>query len=671
MTKYDQLLFLGDFNAGVEDSSIKDFCSSFKLTSMINKPTCFKNLEKLCIDLILTNCPRSFQNSCVIETGLSDFHKLVVTVVKTTYKKSQPKIITYRDYKYFNNDGFREALLQIESNGNNCDENFRNFTSSCNIILNKQAPQKKKFVRGNQSPFMNKDLSKAIMKRTKLRNIFLKNRIEENRNHYTKQRNVCVTLLRKSKREFYGSLNVKNLCDNKKFWSVVKPVLSNKVMSSEKITLVENDDILENDKRTATVFNNLFSNNITNLGIPQYIEEEPISQNIDDPLMKAIVKYRNHPSIVAIKGKCDSVLSFSFSQVERDEIMKEINNLKKSKAIQSTDILTKLIKENCDIFCDFTFENFNSYVLTSIYPNPLKNADITPVFKKGTKTSKDNYRPVSILSNISKIHERLMFKQISEYFEPILSKFQCGFRKGFSVQHCLLAMLEKWKAAVDNKKTFGALLTDLSKAFDCFPHDLLLAKLKAYGFSLSALKLVQSYLSNRKQRTKINLEFSSWEEILFGVPQESILGPLLFNIFLCDSFIIMNDVDFASYADDNTPFFVANDLDEVIYKLQNASKSLFQWFADNQMKAKPDKCHFICSANVKTSIMIENEQIENSNCEKLLGVFFDSRLTFQTYINNICKKASQKLNAISRITPYMDFDKRKLVVNAFFSSQFN
>ena len=164
LTKYDQLLFLGDFNAGVEDSSIKDFCSSFNLASMINKPTCFKNPEKpSCIDLILTNCPRSFQNSCVIETGLSDFHKLVVTFMKTTYKKSQPKIITYRDYKYFNNDGFREALLQIESNGNNCHENFMNKT------------------------FMNKDLSKAIMKRTNLRNIFLKNRTEENRNHYTKQ----------------------------------------------------------------------------------------------------------------------------------------------------------------------------------------------------------------------------------------------------------------------------------------------------------------------------------------------------------------------------------------------------------------------------------------------------------------------------------------------------
>ena len=129
--------------------------------------------------------------------------------------------------------------------------------------------------------------------------------------------------------------------------------------------------------------------------------------------------------------------------------------------------------------------------------------------------------------------------------------------------------------AVDNKKAFVALLTDLPKAFDCLSHDLLLAKLNACGFSLLATKLMQCYLSNRKQRTKTNSEFSSWEEILFGVLQGSILGPLLFNMRLCDLFFITIDVDFASYANDNPPFFVGNDLDEVIFKLQSASKNPF------------------------------------------------------------------------------------------------
>ena len=146
-----------------------------------------------------------------------------------------------------------------------------------------------------------------------------------------------------------------------------------------------------------------------------------------------------------------------------------------------------------------------------------------------------------------------MFEEISQFFENIFSKYQCGFWKGFSTQQCLLAMLKKWKRSVDNSKMFGALLTDLSKAFDCLDHELLIAKLNVYGFSLTALKLVHNYLSNRKQRTKINSTYSSLLEIIFGVPQGSILGPLLFNIFSTSLFFIIEDTGIASYNDDNTP----------------------------------------------------------------------------------------------------------------------
>ena len=142
--------------------------------------------------------------------------------------------------------------------------------------------------------------------------------------------------------------------------------------------------------------------------------------------------------------------------------------------------------------------------------------------------------------------------------DSYLSKQQCGFRKGYSPQYCLLVMIEKWENTVDNEKCFKALLADLSKAFDCLSHKLLIAKLHVYGFDLPALKLIQSYLSNRKQRTKINTTYSSWEEILFGVPQGSVLGPSFFNIFLRDLFRVTCETDFTIYSDENTPYVLGD-----------------------------------------------------------------------------------------------------------------
>ena len=175
-------------------------------------------------------------------------------------------------------------------------------------------------------------------------------------------------------------------------------------------------------------------------------------------------------------------------------------------------------------------------------------------------------------------------------------------------------MLEKWKRAVHNGKVFGILLTNLSKAFDCLSHELLLAKLHAYGFSISALRLIYSYLANRKQKPKINMSYSSWEEILFGVPQGSILG--LFNIFLCNMFFELSQTDFASYAVNNTPYAEADNIDEVITILENDSIQLFVWFSDNQMKANKDKCHLVISNNEKVSIKIDNIESENTSSEK-------------------------------------------------------
>ena len=223
---------------------------------------------------------------------------------------------------------------------------------------------------------MNKNLPKAIMLRTKLRNKFLKNRSNENKTNYVKQQNHCVSLLRKTKSEYYSNLDEKSICDSKTFWKIVKPMLSMKIKSNERICLIENDEIIKTENGTAKALNAFFSNIVLNLDIQQYNEDNPTCENINDPLLKAIFRYRNHPGIVAI------------------------------------------------------------------------------------------------------------------------------------------------------------------------------------------MKL--SYLKNRMQRTKINPEYSSWEEIMLGVPQGSISGPLLFDMFLCDLFLIMENIDIVCYADDNTPYTTGNSIEEVI-----------------------------------------------------------------------------------------------------------
>ena len=151
----------------------------------------------------------------------------------------------------------------------------------------------------------------------------------------------------------------------------------------------------------------------------------------------------------------------------------------------------------------------------------------------------------------------------------------------------------KLQKNIRSRNEYGVLLTDLSKAFDCLPHDLIVAKLHAYGFSIESLKLINSYLIERKQRVKMNDQFSSWLDIVVGVPQGSILGPLLFNIFLCDMFLFSNDIDFESYADDNTPYCIGKTPEEVISQLEKSSKSIFEWFDNHGLKGNPDKSHLL------------------------------------------------------------------------------
>ena len=222
----------------------------------------------------------------------------------------------------------------------------------------------------------------------------------------------------------------------------------------------------------------------------------------------------------------------------------------------------------------FSLIRLTTLWICRIFPKNIKFGDIKPTYKKSSRNDKTNYHPVSILPNLSEVFENILYKQISEYFNKTFSKYQTVLGKDLT-QTCLVAVLEKFRKCLDYGGEYAALLTDLLRAFDCLPHDLLIAKLGAYGFDTPSLKLIHSYLMERYQKVKINNSFSEYHLIKYCVPQGSLLGPILFNIFLCE-LLFVDDIDIASYADDSTPYCTSNIRDDVKATLKTASIKVLQ-----------------------------------------------------------------------------------------------
>ena len=289
---------------------------------------------------------------------------------------------------------------------------------------------------------MTKVLSKAIMDRSRLNNRFLKSASKENELKYKKQRNYVVGLVKREKRKYFSNLNLNNINNNKNFWKTVKPFFSDKSIINKKVVLIEDNDIISDDKEVANTMNTYFSNVLPVLDIEGY--KCCYNYNTDmDEIQNHVNKFKAHPSILKIKDKINITEPFFFSIPDISVIQDQFDNLNINKPTTDNNIPAKILREHKDLCIPVITKLYSDSVNSSIFPSALKCADITPGHKKDKTTLKNNYIPVSILPTVSKIYESNMYRDIESYIQKYLSPKLSGFRKGYSTQHALLDMIEK------------------------------------------------------------------------------------------------------------------------------------------------------------------------------------------------------------------------------------
>ena len=373
-----------------------------------------------------------------------------------------PRVVNYRTYKHFNEDDFTQdiakAPFQVGEIFDDIDDKIWFYNNLLINVIETHAPMKRKLIKCKQVPYMNGKLRKAINVKAMLRRKFDKYRTDTAWFKYKAQRNLATNMKLASIRQYFAEQ-----CSNtsRDFWITIQPFMSDKHENKGRhISILEDNRIISNDNEVCNVFNDFFVNMASNLSEPCHIKDIPTEQLID--------YYDDHPSIRMIRQRCCAESAFRFEKVSPTQVLLKLKGLKTNKAYGYDLIPAKLLKMGANALCTSLTPIINHCISMSVYPDQLKRAEVSPIYKKDMLI-KDNYRPVSILTALSKIVEGIMCDQLMTHFRNILSTSLSAYRKQYSCSNVLLKCVEEWKHTLDNNEAVGCILMDLSKAFDSIP----------------------------------------------------------------------------------------------------------------------------------------------------------------------------------------------------------
>ena len=653
--------FLGDFNRDLLNSQIKkswlEYMEQFGLIQQVTVPTRQTEVSSTLIDHVYSNSPSNISSVTVPKVGLSDHYPIFLTrKINASLPKSSHYTIKYRSYKNFNEENFinelSSASWDVIKVFEDPDDILETWSTMFLDIVDIHLPVKEHRVKNKQQP---KWLTPEIMNAMKTRDRY---KSLNNDQEYKVWRNKVKQMIKKSKKMQYRSLIEENNSKPSNIWKIFKELGATKNKSKCTTNTISVDGHEYTDSlEIANEFNKFF---VT------------VASKLKEPNLQ--------PNFERLDKFCDERIpkdtEFSIPFLTREKVEKYLKDLDLSKATGTDDIGPRLLKLSAPFISDSITYICNKSIQNSEFPSKWKEGKVTPLFKNGTKEDVNNYRPISILPILSKIIEKHVHDSLMEFLNSfeLLHKTQSGFRPNHSCETALTYMIDSWLKAINDDEIVGVVMVDFKKAFDLVDHNLLIDKLKHYRLSDTTIKWFSSYLIGRKQKVSIGNKLSDEERVLNGVPQGSILGPLMFLLFINDLPLNTDNVKTDLYADDTILHEKGKSILNIKNKLQISLNNLQEWCKNNGMVLNTAKTKVMLITTRQKRVHITKEDmtltynhviLNDISEDKILGVQVDDHLLFSYHIDKTAKKITSNIWLLSRIKDFLNTEHRVQFYKSF------
>ena len=658
-------LVSGDFNINLLNYDnhplTEDFINtlnSFFLEPHILKPTRITNHSSTLIDNIFFNSIEYQTVSGNLLYDLTDHLPNFLIIDKIAYSTYKEKIYK-RDYSNYNEEAFLDEFSSFNWSNlfygiSDISEMFDKFYHKVTTIVNSHIPLRQLSRRESKfhtKPWITLGLRASIKYKNRLYKYYLKTRTCYSLNKFKCYRNKLNHLLKLSKTNYYKEYFTNNKGRTKEIWKGIKQLicLKSKGSNSPNKLIIDGHEI-KNDKAIADELNKFFSN---------------IGKNLASTIPKPNLPYNYYLD----KPQASSFFLSPVSLTEIENIIMSLNLTKTCGPFSIPTSILKILKSVLAIPLQLLF-NYSFY--SGTVPDQYKVARVVPIHKKGSTCLVSNYRPISLLSIFNKLIEKLMYNRIISFLEKfsILYNNQFGFRSKHSTSQALLLLTDKIQRSIDKGMFCSGIFLDLCKAFDTVNHKILLTKLEYYGIRGVSNDWFASYLSNRRQFVSLNGINSDYQTITCGVPQGSVLGPLLFLLYINDMPKCSNILEFHLFADDTNLFLNNPNIINLETDLNTELEKVSQWLYANKLSLNIDKTSFVVFHSPQRRILhnmnlrISNTSIKSDTCVKYLGLILDSNLNWKAYIHELSKKISRGIGVLSKLRYYV---KKNILKQLYYS----